>query len=309
MSTNELMENETEQESVSFEVEDDTPQSVAVETSVVGDSEEKTSTNVREEDNSEVENYSENVQKRINQLTAKRKQAIEEAEAAYTYAQQVQQQNEEMKGRIAQLDQGYIAEYGGRVESQDAAAKKMLKEAYDSGNVDAMADAQGLIANLAIEKERIRVQKNRQERQSAQAQQPVQQQQPQVQQPRQAQELDPKLKNWMGDNSWFGRDKFMTRGAESIHEQLVAEEGYDPNSDDYYAEIDRRMRREMPNKFQGKQKNAQTVSPASNGRSSTKSGRKKTVELTPGQVAFATKMKIPLERYAQEVAKLERKVK
>ena len=309
MSTNELMENETEQESVSFEVEDDTPQSVAVETSVVGDSEEKTSTNVREEENSEVENYSENVQKRINQLTAKRKQAIEEAEAAYTYAQQVQQQNEEMKGRIAQLDQGYIAEYGGRVESQDAAAKKMLKEAYDSGNVDAMADAQGLIANLAIEKERIRVQKNRQERQSAQAQQPVQQQQPQVQQPRQAQELDPKLKNWMGDNSWFGRDKFMTRGAESIHEQLVAEEGYDPNSDDYYAEIDRRMRREMPNKFQGKQKNAQTVSPASNGRSSTKSGRKKTVELTPGQVAFATKMKIPLERYAQEVAKLERKVK
>jgi len=220
----------------------------------------------------------------------------------------VQQQNEEMKGRIAQLDQGYIAEYGGRVESQDAAAKKMLKEAYDSGNVDAMADAQGLIANLAIEKERIRVQKIRQERQSAQAQQPVQQQQ-QVQQPRQAQELDPKLKNWMGDNSWFGRDKFMTRGAESIHEQLVAEEGYDPNSDDYYAEIDRRMRREMPNKFQGKQKNAQTVSPASNGRSSTKSGRKKTVELTPGQVAFATKMKIPLERYAQEVAKLERKVK
>ena len=99
----------------------------------------------------------------------------------------------------------------------------------------------------------------------------------------------------------------MTRGAQAIHEELVGQEGYDTSSDEYYAEIDRRMRQEMPHKFQEKRQNAQTVTPASNGRSSVKGGRKKTVELTPGQVAFATKMKIPLERYAQEVAKLERK--
>jgi hypothetical protein len=97
----------------------------------------------------------------------------------------------------------------------------------------------------------------------------------------------------------------MTRGAQAIHEQLVAAEGYDPSSDDYYAEIDKRMRVEFPHKFQEKRSNAQAVTPASNGRSATKSGRKKTVELTPGQVAMAKKLNIPLEKMAQEVAKAE----
>jgi hypothetical protein len=87
----------------------------------------------------------------------------------------------------------------------------------------------------------------------------------------------------------------------------VAQEGFDPSTDDYYSEVSKRMAGEFPHKFKGVQKNAQSVAPASSGRSATKSGRKKTVELTPGQVAFAKKMKIPLERYAKEVAKLERK--
>ena len=185
MNTNELMEKESEQESVSFEIEDDTSQSAQetiVDESPVQAESEETSTIVQGEDDSELENYSEKVQKRINQLTAKRKQAIEEAEAAYAYAQQVQQQNEEMKQRIAQLDQDYIAEYDGRVESQTAAAKRMLQEAYDGGDMEKMAQAQELISSLAIEKERLRIQKNRQERQAAQ---PVQQQVQQPQQPQQ----------------------------------------------------------------------------------------------------------------------------
>jgi hypothetical protein len=307
MNANELMEKESEQESVSFEIEDDTSQSAQetiVDESPVQAESEETSTIVQGEDDSELENYSEKVQKRINQLTAKRKQAIEEAEAAYAYAQQVQQQNEEMKQRIAQLDQGYIAEYDGRVESQTAAAKRMLQEAYDGGDMEKMAQAQELISSLAIEKERLRIQKNRQERQAAQ---PAQQQVQQPQQPQQPQELDPKLKSWMSKNSWFGTDMFMTRGATAIHEQLVAQEGFDPSSDEYYAEIDRRMRQEMPHKFQEQKQSAQAVAPASNGRSSSKTGRKKTVQLTPGQVRVAERMKIPLEKMAQEVAKLERK--
>ena len=307
MNTNELMEKESEQESVSFEIEDDTSQSAQetiVDESPVQAESEETSTIVQGEDDSELENYSEKVQKRINQLTAKRKQAIEEAEAAYAYAQQVQQQNEEMKQRIAQLDQGYIAEYDGRVESQTAAAKRMLQEAYDGGDMEKMAQAQELISSLAIEKERLRIQKNRQERQAAQ---PAQQQVQQPQQPQQPQELDPKLKSWMSKNSWVGTDMFMTRLATAIHEQLVAQEGFDPSSDEYYAEIDRRMRQEMPHKFQEQKQSAQAVAPASNGRSSSKTGRKKTVQLTPGQVRVAERMKIPLEKMAQEVAKLERK--
>ena len=249
----------------------------------------------------ELENYSENVQKRINQLTAKRKQAAEEAEAAYQYAQQLQAQNEQMKARLQELDQGYITEYGSRVEAQTEQAKKLLKEARDIGDLDKEMEAQDLLARLAIEKERVRVSKQRQEQPVEQA--PVQQAQA-PQQPQQPQQLDPKLVSWMGKNdSWFNKDMVMTSGAKAIHETIV-NEGFDPTSDEYYAEIDKRMRQEFPHKFQTQRQNAQPVAPASSGRT-VKSGRKKSVELTPGQVQFAKKMNIPLERYAKEVAKLD----
>ena len=253
----------------------------------------------------ELENYSGNVQKRINQLTAKRKQAMEEAEAAYQYAQQVQQQNEQMKARLQQLDQGYTNEYGARVESQVDQAKKLIREARDVGDIDKETEAMSLLQRLAIEQERVRVQKQRSEQQSAVREEAPAQQAQQKQVAPREQDLDPKLRSWMSKNeSWFNKDAVMTGGVKAIHEQLVGVEDYDPTSDEYYAEIDRRMRKEFPHKFQEQRQNAQTVAPASAGRS-VKSGRKKTVELTPGQVAFAKKMNIPLERYAKEVAKLD----
>ena len=308
MNENQEAEKTEIEESVSFDFDDDN--NLASEEVSVSEKNEETRTIVRESDDSaeesELENYSENVQKRINQLTAKRKQALEEAEAAYTYAQQVQQQNEEMKKRLSDLDKGYINEYGNRVESQELAVKKVMKDAYDAGDMDKVAEAQATMSQLAIDKERLRIQKARSERQSAQQEQVAQQPQQVPQQPRQ---IDQKLTNWMSKNPWFGDngDAIMTVGAKVIHEQIVANEGFDPNTDEYYQEIDRRMRKEFPHKFQEQRQNAQAVTPASSGRSATKSGRKKTVELTPGQVAFAKKMKIPLERYAKEVAKLERK--
>ena len=299
---------EDQQETVSFDFDDDN--NVASSEDISASSEKsETRTIVRDSedgaDEGELENYSENVQKRINQLTAKRKQAIEEAEAAYAFAQQMQQQNEEMKKKLSDLDRGYISEYGSRIESQGQAAQRMLQEAYDAGDMGKVAEAQKVIAKLAIEEERLRIQKARSESVEVEQQQPQQQ----ARQPQQQPQYDQKLVNWMSKNPWFGNngDLVMTRGAQAIHEQLVAGEGFDPSSDEYYAEIDRRMRVEFPHKFQEKRQNAQAVTPASSGRSATKSGRKKTVELTPGQVAFAKKMKIPLERYAQEVAKLERK--
>ena len=253
----------------------------------------------------ELENYSGNVQKRINQLTAKRKQAMEEAEAAYQYAQQVQQQNEQMKARLQQLDQGYTNEYGARVESQMDQAKKLIREARDVGDIDKETEAMSLLQRLAIEQERVRVQKQRTEQQVAVPQEAPAQQPQQKQAIPREEDLDPKLRSWMAKNeSWFNKDAVMTGGVRAIHEQLVGVEDYDPTSDEYYAEIDKRMRKEFPHKFQEQRQNAQTVAPASAGRS-VKSGRKKTVELTPGQVAFAKKMNIPLERYAKEVAKLD----
>ena len=253
----------------------------------------------------ELENYSGNVQKRINQLTAKRKQAMEEAEAAYQYAQQVQQQNEQMKARLQQLDQGYTNEYGARVESQMDQAKKLIREARDVGDIDKETEAMSLLQRLAIEQERVRVQKQRSEQQVDVPQEAPAQQPQQKQAIPREEDLDPKLRSWMAKNeSWFNKDAVMTGGVKAIHEQLVGVEDYDPTSDEYYAEIDKRMRKEFPHKFQEQRQNAQTVAPASAGRS-VKSGRKKTVELTPGQVAFAKKMNIPLERYAKEVAKLD----
>tara|TARA_R100001480_G_scaffold5630_1_gene12573 strand:- start:4844 stop:5773 length:930 start_codon:yes stop_codon:yes gene_type:complete len=253
----------------------------------------------------ELENYSGNVQKRINQLTAKRKQAMEEAEAAYQYAQQIQQQNEQMKARLQQLDQGYTNEYGARVESQMDQAKKLIREARDVGDIDKETEAMSLLQRLAIEQERVRVQKQRSEQQVDVPQEaPTQQPQQRQAIPRE-EDLDPKLRSWMSKNeSWFNKDAVMTGGVKAIHEQLVGVEDYDPTSDEYYAEIDKRMRKEFPHKFQSQRQSAQAVAPASSGRS-VKSGRKKTVELTPGQVAFAKKMNIPLERYAKEVAKLD----
>ena len=264
---------------------------------------EETGTIVRDssEDSDELENYSENVQKRINQLTAKRKQALEESEAAYNYANQMKAQNDELRKRIEDLDKGYISEYGSRVETQEAAAKRILKEAYDAGDTEKIADANSALAQLAVEKERLRVQKARSEQQAQ-----VEEQQPQQpKQPQATQELDPKLKDWMSRNPWFDNDDALTGAARAIHMRIVGEEGFDPSTDEYYAEIDKRMS-PLLDRSQANKRVAQAVTPASNGRSATKKGGKTTVELTPGQVAFAKKMKIPLEKYAQEVARLEK---
>ena len=151
----------------------------------------------------------------------------------------------------------------------------------------------------------MRLQKARSQQDSQEIDVPQQQVQQQVQQQQPQQERDPKLDSWLSKNEWFGKDNVMTGAARALHETLVAEEGFDPRTDEYYAEIDKRMRREMPQKFQGDKKNVQSVTPAGSGTRSLKSGRKKSVELNPGQVALAQKLKIPLEKYAAEVAKLE----
>ena len=291
---------QAEEQTVSVEFEEQ-----GGEVKVEAQDSEETGTIVRDEsdDNSEeLENYSENVQKRINQLPAKRKQALEESEAAYNYANQMKSQNEELRKRLEELDKGYINEYGSRVETQEAAAKRILKEAYDAGDTDKIADANAALAQLAVEKERLRVQKVRSEQQAAQ---PQEIEEPQPQQARRTEDLDPKLQSWMKQNPWFGTDRALTGAAQGIHEQIVGSEGFDPSTDEYYAEIDKRMSVFL-DKSQGNKQSAPAVAPASSGRSATKKGGKKTVELTPGQVAFATKMKIPLEKYAQEVARLEK---
>ena len=309
MSMAENMENE-EFNGTTIEVEEDSEEQSGSETVVASEEPDETRTKVRKksEGDDELENYSEGVQKRINQLTAKRKAASEEAEAAVQYAQQVHQENQQMKARLQQLDQGYRAEYEGRVVSQEQQAKRALTEAHEAGDYERVAEAQSALSQVAIEKERIRLQTAKAQRDAQQreqqAQQQQQQQQYQQQQP-QRQAADPKLEKWLSKNDWFEKDNVMKAAATAIHNQIVSDEGFDPSTDEYYTEIDRRIRKEMPHKFQAKQQNAQVVTPASGNGRSLKSGRKRSVELTPGQVAFANKMRIPLDVYAKEVVKLE----
>tara|TARA_R110002073_G_scaffold48521_4_gene130366 strand:- start:1183 stop:2106 length:924 start_codon:yes stop_codon:yes gene_type:complete len=292
-----------EQESTSVEIED---------ADIVDDSSSDSNVEARTnvQDDEELDKYSKKVDKRIKKLTAARRHAEEEAAAAVQYIQKVEAQNNEYKQRLSNLDKGYMSEYEGRITTQESQAKRALTEAYEAGEYDKVADAQTAISQIAIEKERLRMQKQRsaqnQQQEQQHQQQAQQQQQQQAQQQQRAPARDDKLESWMGKNPWFGPtgDNVMTGAARAIHNVLVAEEGFDPTSDDYYSEIDRRMRREMPNKFQGDKKNVQSVTPAGSGSRSLKSGRKKQVDLNPGQVALAQKLNIPLDKYAAEVAKI-----
>ena len=294
------------EEVTSVEIEDD---SEVIEES--SEEEQQASSNEDSDDEQELRDYEspnkkkKDPQRRIKHLTALRKKAEEEAAAAVEYAQQIKAQNEEYKQRLSTLDKGYMSEYEGRVTTQEAQAKRALAEAHEAGDYEKLADAQSAISQIAIEKERLRLQKQRSQQQAQEyaAQQEQVQQQPRQQAPQP--QRDPKLESWLEKNKWFGPDKVMTGAARAIHETLVAEEGYNPTTDEYYSEIDRRMRSEMPNKFASGKKNVQSVTPSGNGSRSLVNGRKKQVDLNPGQVALANKLKIPLEKYAAEVAKLE----
>ena len=293
------------EEVTSVEIEDD-----AEVIEDVSEEEQQASSDEESDDEQELRDYESpnkkknDPQRRISQLTAARKKAEEEAAAAVEYARQMQAQNEEYKQRLSTLDKGYMSEYEGRVTTQEAQAKRALAEAHEAGDYEKLADAQTAISQIAIEKERLRLQKQRSEQQAKEyAAQQQAQQQPRQQAPQP--QRDPKLESWLEKNKWFGSDKVMTGAARAIHETLVAEEGYNPTTDEYYAEIDRRMRSEMPNKFASNKKNVQSVTPSGNGSRSLVNGRKKQVDLNPGQVALANKLKIPLEKYAAEVAKLE----
>ncbi len=293
------------EETTSVELEDTSTEEVVENSKEVELQEDETTrTNVQDNDE-ELDQYSEGVQKRINKLTAARRKAEEEAAAAVQYIQQMQNENENIKQRLKTIDKGYVSEYEGRITSQEAQAKRAYQEAMEAGDYEKSADAQTALAQIAIEKERLRLQKARSQQNEQQLNVPPQPQQQQQVQQQPQQERDPKLDSWLSKNEWFGKDNVMTGAARALHETLVAEEGFDPRTDEYYAEIDKRMRREMPQKFQGDKKNVQSVTPAGSGTRSLKSGRKKSVELNPGQVALAQKLKIPLEKYAAEVAKLE----
>jgi hypothetical protein len=250
----------------------------------------------------ELDSYSKGVQSRIKKLTEKYRQEERDKAEALRVSQELLEENKKLKSRVQALDTGYLSEYGTRLQSQTEAAKRAYKEAYDAGDSDKMIEAQQALSNIAVETQRYNTAKVRAEQQAkarvAQQQQPVQQQP--VQQQAQP---DPRAMEWKDKNTWFGEDKIMTAAAFALHNQLTEEEGFDPNTEEYYSEVDSRMRKEFPHKFQTAKKSgggSQVASASSSASRSNKQGRR-SVKLSHSQVAIAKKLGVPLEEYAKYV--------
>ena len=255
----------------------------------------------KDEKADELKTYSEGVQKRIAKLTRKMREAERQKEEALAFAQSVKQERDSLQSRFVKADKSYVSEFETRVKSNMEAARSALRTAIEAGDVDAQVKAQEQMATLNADAVRLASLKSQQETEPkiekqvnvspSQAEQPVR--------------TDPKAEAWAARNSWFGNDTAMTYTAFDMHKTLVEKEGYDPQSDEYYEEIDKRLRVEFPQKFDKvadttteKAKPAQTVASA---RRPANTGRRKTVKLTPSQVAIAKRLGVPLEEYAKQL--------
>lgn len=249
----------------------------------------------------ELAEYSESVQRRIRKLTAKYREEERQREAALEYAEAVKKKNEELQLQLQEKETSYVGEMGTRLERELDSAKAFLKVALDEGDSDQVFEAQRRISELTM-----------QQAEHARARQRVERfEQPQApefeapQAPAQAaqKEPDPRAQEWAEKNTWFGQDESMTYAAFGIHRKLVEEEGFDPTSDEYYTEIDRRIRADFPSKFQEStpERSRPRVASAESTASKTSKKGRRTVKLTESQVAIARKLGVPLEEYAKYV--------
>ena len=247
----------------------------------------------------ELDQISESVQKRIDKLTYKMREAERQRDEAVNYAQSVNQTASTLKEKLKNSDSSLFKEYDNRVQSEIAGAKQLLKEAQEVGDSAAVVEATEKLSRASAEAENLRrLSAQQQLREKNQPQEvPVEAYKPTLQP--QAAGPDPKAEEWAKRNTWFGDDQAMTFAAFGIHKELV-ESGYDPSSDDYYNEVDKRMQDNFPHKFSEEQSApVQQVAASSRGASGKKSSRK--IKLTPSQVAIAKRLNVPLEEYAKHI--------
>ena len=256
------------------------------------------------EQKEELTEYSDGVQKRIAKLTRKMREAERQKEEAIEYAKTVYDSANQIKQRYETLDQNYNKEFEDRVKSSMQNAQAKLRDAISAGDVEAQVTAQTEIAGLATESARLgKIQEVRQraaetEPTTAQPATPAQSAQPATTAP------DPRADAWAAKNSWFGTDNAMTYTAFEIHKKLVEGEGFDPTSDEYYSEVDKRIRLEFPHKFDKNSVSTEQKDPVQNVASAKRpatKGRRKTVRLTPSQIAISKRLGVPLEEYAKQL--------
>jgi uncharacterized membrane protein YheB (UPF0754 family) len=249
-----------------------------------------------ENEGKEHEEYGQKVKKRLDKLTAKLREAERREQAAIAYAQNVQKSLQETQTRAAALDKGFLTETEGRIQSQLSIVEANLQDAVERGDGKAVVEAQKLLNQLTIQQERVKVAKT--QRVNTPVYQPAPQ--PVVQQQAPAR-VDPRAEEWAEENEWFGADEVMTAAAFTIHNKL-SEEGFDLQSDEYYDELNRRIRREFPHKFarpQANTSNVPSVAPATRGTSV--NGGRRSVKLTPSEVSIARRIGVPLDEYAKYV--------
>ena len=255
----------------------------------------------KEEESDDLSDYSQAVKKRISTLTYKFREEEKQRQAAVEFAQSVKKQNDDLKTKLDKLDNTYVGEFDTRVQSQSIAAKEAYRKAVEDNDVDAMYESQQNISRIALEEARLSQLKVRREEQAEEKKVEPQQ----VQQPQQPQaKPDPKAEDWAQKNSWFGQDQPMTYAAFGLHKQLIEDEGFDATSDEYYTELDSRIRTEFPHKFQETPKKSNSPRVASAGTTASKSSSPKgrrTVKLSASQIAIARRLNVPLEEYAKYV--------
>ena len=259
----------------------------------------------KQEDNSkQIEEYSESVKKRIAKLTKRMREAERQKEEALRYADSVKKERDQFKTTADSLDKNYVTEMEGRITSSIAAAQEKLRAARQNEDSKAETEALAAISQLGYEQGKLAELKTQHQMQETAAKEKTVEQPNLYQQPqKQAQTPpDPKAEEWAEKNEWFGKDSAMTYTAFDLHRKLTEEEGIDPRSDEYYTEIDKRIRLEFPHKFDTPKENkvskpTQTVASATR---SPKTNRKQ-VRLTSSQVAIARKLGVPLEEYAKQL--------
>ena len=274
--------------------------------------EDKTYENEREtkleekKDDKELEQYSDGVQKRIAKLTKKWREAERQKEEALTYAQSVLRKQKDAESKLSKLQPDFVAVTEESITSGVAAAQAKLAAAREANDLTAEAEALAAISELGYKKAKLSETKLAQEAyEKQQKEKPTPELNLQRREVAQQGTPDPKASAWADKNTWFGQDTAMTYTAFDLHKKLTEQEGYDPSSDEYYSEIDKRIRLEFPHKFANNNSSGENTRPApvqtvASAKRSTKSGRK-TVRLTPSQVAIAKKLGVPLEEYAKQL--------
>ena len=247
----------------------------------------------------QLEDYSKGVQSRIAKLTRKMREAERQRDAATEYAKSIEQKRQALETRFQKTDADYLKKFETSINTGLEAAQKELAAAIAAGDAEAQVAANKRIATLAFENAKLEQSKSAREEQVSKPADVVAPEQPktQMQEP-----SDPKAESWASKNSWFGQDRAMTYTAFEIHKDLVEKEGFDPNSNEYYAEVDKRIRVDFPHKF-ATSNNKQSTDPVQTVASAKRSVRpgRQTVKLTSSQVAIAKKLGVPLEEYAKQI--------